>query len=170
MSKGVQLTAHGTAPDKGYRSLTPADQTEIPFPAASELDRIGDHVEAVYGAMREAVETFGGTVAFAAAAEVPVPKMSMRLRRADDGKSQQLAHLDYLGVLAADPAARMTFLAALSDLWGCMPPQPKRVATQEEQLAALLAEIEDMNGTGKDLLKRAAKRIGADAGAFRRPR
>lgn len=144
---------------------------EIGYPAAVDDGAIEEQARIWYGAAQEAVESFGGVVAVAAAGEQPAPKVSMRLRRADDGKgNRHYARLDDMAIATCDPKVRAVVLAALADAWGFEPPVPKRVATEQEQLAALLDEIGEMNGAGKDLLRRAAKRLGADAGAFRRPR
>lgn len=128
-----------TAGESGYPRVTPK-QSELGFPDEHDLRHVGEHIGAVYQALRDAVEEFGGTVAFAAAAEVPVSKMSVRLRRADDERGRpERAHIDLLGVLAADRDARAVFLARLAEAWGFLPPAPVRPLTDAER-ADILAE------------------------------
>ncbi len=67
-----------------------------------------------------------------------------------------------------DPKGAKELLPALNEIAGCLPPQPKRVASQRELLIALLEEIEESGGLGDALKERAAKRLGTDKGVFRR--
>ena len=134
-----------------------------------ETGTISQHIDGIYQAFQQAVERAGGVVWLAASMEKPLPGVSLKVRHAPDSKGEtQRATLDMLGHVGADPGARLTFLAALCDLWGCEPPELKRIATTEEKYEALLAEIEDANGVGKSIVERAARRLGTDAGAFRR--
>ncbi len=144
MRKAVGPGQQGRAGDTGSPSVPGGRQAELPFPAEHDLRCVGEHVEAVYGALRTAVDAFGGVVAFAAAAELSVSKMSERLRRADNDRGErQRAHLDLLGVLAADPAARGAFLAELCRAWGFEDPVVRVEiddARRAEILAAALSE------------------------------
>lgn len=137
MPRTMQSASPGSQPEIGSGGLTGSTQ-QMPLFGATEADRI----EEVYGALREAVEAFGGATAFAAHAEQPVPKVSMRLRRADDGKgTRQLAPIDYLGLIASDRDARATFLASLCEAWGFMAPEPRRVLTADEKLRIVAGEL-----------------------------
>lgn len=139
MRKAVGPGQRGRAGETGSPSVPGVRQAELPFPAEHDLRCVGEHVEAVYGALRQGVEAFGGVVAFAAAAELSVSKMSERLRRADNDRGErQRAHLDLLGVLAADPAARQAFLTELSRSWGFEDPV-LRVQIDDSRRAEILA-------------------------------
>lgn len=143
MDRSMKSRGGGTAGEGGYPRVTPG-QSELPFPDEHALRQVGEHIDAVYQALRDAVEEFGGTVAFAAAAEVPVSKMSVRLRRADDERGRpERAHLDILGVLAADQNARAVFLTRLAEAWGFLPPTPARPLTDAERAAILSEAVAD---------------------------
>jgi len=160
-----------TVPGKGDGVGTGADQAEFEFQQTADPNALAEQIEVVYSAAMEAAEQFGGVTKLAAFGEQPIPKLSARFRRGDDGKgNRQYGRFDDIAIIACDREARTVFLAALAEAWGFEPPQPKRVLTEREQLVALLDELADSNGIGKDILKRAAKRAGTDAGAFRRPR
>jgi len=137
--EGVAARPGGRAGETSSPLVPSVSQAELPFPSVHELRHVGEHIDAVYGALRAGVETFGGTVAFAAAAEVSVSKMSERLRRADNDRGErQRAHLDLLGTLAADPAARHSFLTELARAWGFEDPVP-RVEIDDARRAEILA-------------------------------
>lgn len=141
--RSLPMTAPPTAPQTGRGGegggrqlpLLTTDTWEARTPAQR-------HAE-LHSMLAGAVEDHeGGSVAFAAKMERPVPDVSRRLRRAEDSKGEtQRAPLDYLSFL--DAPARHDFLDALSAAWGYLPPRPMVELSATDKLRLVLEELPD---------------------------
>jgi hypothetical protein len=121
----------------------------------------------LHGALQEAVEDYGGTVALAAKMGKGHGEISLRVRREEDSHGQiQKAHLDLVAYVVEDRKARMRFINGLLKRWGCKPAELMREPTPEEKLRLILARLD--GASGEAILKDAAESAGYDSAIFRR--
>lgn len=155
-------------PNEGLGGAWDVEQPELPGLSAAP-STIAEHLAGIYRAWQEAVDEAGGTVWLAASMEKSHPGVSLRVRHALDSKGEvQKSTLDMLAHVGPDAKARMVFLAGLCELWGCEPPQLKRIVTDAEIGRATVEELEEAGKIGEALKQRIAKRLGCDVGAIRR--
>lgn len=126
------------APQRDPKSVG-GGQMGFIFPVGDVASNIPD----VYSAITETVDEFmGGSVAFAALIERPVPDVSRRLRRAEDSKGEvQRAPVDYVAAIATDVEARLAFVNKLCARWSLKPTEHMRSLTAEEKLRLLAGEL-----------------------------
>lgn len=138
--RSLRSQAPATDPQMGCGAVA-GGQMALGFPVGD----VGDHLSGIYSALAETVdEQMGGVVAFAALLEAPIPDVSRRLRRADDGKGNaQRAPVDYLAALATSHAARLTFVNKLCAAWSLKPTEQLRALTERERADILSGALSD---------------------------
>lgn len=130
---------------------------------------IAQHVDGIYRAWQEAVDEAGGTVWLAASLGKSHPDVGRRVRHeADDKHDVKETTLKMVGHIGPDAKARLVFLAGLCELWGCEPPQLKRVVTEEQIGRATLEVLEESGKVGEAIKQALAKKLRCDVGALRR--
>lgn len=122
---------------------------------------------ALYAAFRAAMEAAGGMDWLVATLDRE-PSYASRISDALGRRDHRHLIADWFVPLLHDAEGARVLLSALADMAGYEPPKPKRVATRDELLSALLDELEDAGNVGAAVKERAAKRINTDAGAFRK--
>lgn len=92
-------------------------------------------------------------------------KVSEGLNRANGVHVQ----LDWvIAQLVNNPTAAALIIECLTGIAGFEMPERRVKLTETERLRALLRELEESGSVGNGVIERAAKRIGTDAGAFRK--
>ncbi len=150
---------HTTQPDRSGEQVGLFDR--------DPKTRASDGTRDIYAAFRAAMEAAGGLDWLVATLDRE-PSYGSRISDALGRRDHRYLIADWFVPLLHDAQGAAILLAALANMAGYEPPKPKRVATRDELLSALLDEIEDAGGVGAALKERAAKRIGTDSGAFRK--
>lgn len=122
-------------------------QGQRQLPGILDDDSPAAWIARLYAAVNEACEEYGGQDALAADMGVSRQTLNQKLRRAQNSKGDtERLHLDAVGHLfsgSTGRAARWAFAAAICEMVGAKPPEPRRTVTAEERASILAGALSD---------------------------
>lgn len=126
-------------------------------------------IDDVYAITRDVARDHFGDDALAADMGISRQLMRLKLNREEDTKGDvQRLHLDVLGHIFLDAAARWDWLTRFAALCAAKPPVPLNEPTDSEKLAMLLGALD--GESGEAILERAAAKGGIPKQMLRRTR
>lgn len=148
----------------GVRGVSVADEQ-----SSFDFNTPATWIEEIYKAIRETTAVHFGEEALACDMGVSRQLLNLRLNRRQDSRGDvQRLHVDALGHLFCDAAARWRFCELVNRMCGAKPPEPISEPTVGEKFQLLLDALE--GPAGEAILEVAAKAGGISKAAMRRAR